>query len=79
MVGRRIAKLALAGQKRKSDASTRIKRVLLASLVNVYSVMMLYLVLPSGVGLLFELYVGVPGRYGLDHEAVPVIHFWDAW
>lgn len=48
-------------------------------MVNIYAVIMLYVVLPIAVGANFELYVGLPIRYVMSPDAKPVIHFWDIW
>lgn len=78
-VSKRIAQANKADHLRRSDTSTRFKRIILVYLSNVYAVLMLYLVLPGLVGTVFELYVGIPGRYGRTRDVAPVLHLWDAW
>ena len=77
-IGRRVTRSAYAKRLRRSDSSTRAKRVLITALVNVYRVVNLYFMIPVLVGFVFELYISIPARYGLNDAAV-VVHFWDAW
>jgi hypothetical protein len=40
---------------------------------------LLFGVIPTVFGIVFELYIALPGRYGLDKTATPILHLWDAW
>ena len=77
-IGRRVTRSAYAKRLRRSDSSTRFKRVLISGLMNVYRVVCLYFFVPAFMGFLFELYISIPARYGFQSSAV-VLHFWDAW
>lgn len=76
---RRIITYSRARRIRKSGATTRAKRVILARLSNIYALVLLYLAFPMLVGINFELFIGVPARYGLAKGITPVLHLWDAW
>lgn len=77
-IGRKVTRSAYAKRLRRSDSSTRFKRVLVSGPINAYRVVNLYFVIPTLVGFLFELYISIPARYGSQSSTV-VIHFWDAW
>jgi len=68
----------LAGRLRRSDASTRAKRLLMGALARTYVLTTLYLTIPSVVGIGWELYIAMPLRYG-SKSYTPVLHFWEAW
>ncbi|EKD03873.1 hypothetical protein A1Q2_01886 [Trichosporon asahii var. asahii CBS 8904] len=76
---RRIITYSRARRIRKSGTSTRAKRVVLARLSNAYALALLYFAFPLLVGVNFELFIGVPARYGLARGVTPVLHLWDAW
>lgn len=76
---RRIITYSRARRIRKSGTSTRAKRVILARLSNAYALALLYFAFPLLVGVNFELFIGVPARYGLARGVTPVLHLWDAW
>ena len=78
-VKRKIKRYGVAGRFRSSGLTTRTKRVLLPMMANVYALVVLYLVIPTLVGIIFELSVAQVWRYGFHTEIIPVIHLWDAW
>jgi hypothetical protein len=43
-----------------------------------YASIVLFLMLPGLVGLVFELYIVLPAKYGL-RDVAPVLHAWDIW
>ena len=78
-VGRLVAQAGKAHHLRRSGLSMRLKRRVLSALFNLYAVVMLYLILPMVMGTVFELYVGMPMRYGFEGRVAPVLHVWDTW
>ena len=78
-VRRKIKRYGVAGRFRSSGLSTRAKRVLLPIVANVYALVILYLIIPTLVGIIFELSVAQVWRYGVDTRIIPVIHLWDTW
>ena len=52
---------------------------MLRVITNTYALAMLYFVLPGLVGILFEVYIGIPGRHGRNADVTSVLHVWDAW
>jgi hypothetical protein len=76
--GRSIILSQLAGRLRRSNASTRAKRALIGALTRAYVLVTLYLIIPIAVGLLWELYIAMPFRYGIK-PYTPVLHFWETW
>lgn len=43
-----------------------------------YVLTILYFIIPVAVGLLWELYIAMPFRYGFK-SYIPVLHFWETW
>ena len=83
LIGRKvkssIRQFNRAADIRQSTVSIRVKRVSLSLLVGAYAIVLLYGVLPLVIGLNFELYAGLVGRYGSEKNVTPVLHVWDAW
>lgn len=48
-------------------------------LTTIYSLGVLYFILPMLVGINFELFISLPARYGFSNDLTPVLHLWDAW
>ena len=64
---------------RYSGPSARIKRMIMVRLTHFYALVLFYGVLPLIVGINWELYIGMLGRYGSERGVSPVLHVWDAW
>lgn len=64
---------------RRSNLSTRIKRGFLTRLRDAYRLLLIGGLWPTLCGLVVNIYVLVPLRYGLRSDIVPVIHVWEAW
>jgi len=77
-VRKHIVLSQLAGRLRRSKPSTRAKRLLLGAMERIYVLAMLYFVMPTLVGIGWELYIAMPLRYG-SKSYTPVLHFWEAW
>ncbi|KAK4684277.1 E3 ubiquitin-protein ligase MARCH6, partial [Tremellales sp. Uapishka_1] len=78
-VKKRIIQHTKAERYRRTDRSTRLKRSVKAAMGGVYSVVVLHGVLPLFMGLLVDLYVILPWKYGFKFEVSPVVHLWDTW
>lgn len=77
-VRKHIVLSQLAGRLRRSNSSTRAKRVLLGALERTFVLTTLYLIMPTLVGIGWELYIAMPLRYS-NKSYTPVLHFWEAW
>lgn len=78
-VDKLVLRLTSADQIRRSKRSVRVKRSILKFVRKVSMLVLLFGVTPTVFGLVFELYIALPGKYGLDKTATPVLHLWDAW
>lgn len=82
LLGNRAKRFIVASQRaeriRASSAATRVKRTAVASLRPALSAGVLFLLMPTLVGVVWELYIAMPLRYGHD-PATPVLHLWEAW
>jgi hypothetical protein len=77
-VRKHIVLSQLAGRLRRSKPSTRAKRLVLGALERTYVLTTLYFIMPTLVGIGWELYIAMPLRYG-SKSYTPVLHFWEAW
>jgi hypothetical protein len=78
-VQKKVAMMGRAPRLRRSVLSTRIKRRFLSLARDTYRVFAIHGIWPILCGLVIEMYILVPCKYGLRPDVTPVIHVWEAW
>jgi E3 ubiquitin-protein ligase MARCH6 len=78
-VGRFVTRMGRARRIRRARPITKAKRIAVTALCDLYSMVSLFGILPILVGVVWDMYVTIPGKFGYMGKGKPVIHIWDAW